>query len=243
MQMGIKNFFRRTSVKSLMIYLIIATFLSTCVTFSKYLVGSTGDGNARVAKMGSLKFVETDSTHGEYLIVPGKKLYKRPEVSFGQAETDVYVFVEMKLGSRWVGKTDFSGEYYDFVIYKEDYSPDTDEDKMISENERLKFSVIQGDDATGWRFVGAYDDNTYVYGITVQANDTLTSRHIIYNDEIYVAPELTQSECDDLDADQGNVDISFRTVAIQKESSDWSMDQAWGSVNASLAVPPQNVTP
>ena len=91
----IRKWIRQTSVKSLAVYLTVATVLSICVTFSKYLVGSSGADSARMIKMSGLTITETDTNNGQFVIMPNHDLSKIPFVTFTGAEADCYIFVEM----------------------------------------------------------------------------------------------------------------------------------------------------
>ena len=113
---------RRTSIRSLALYLSIATVLSLCVTFSKYIIGTSGADAARMIKMGEIFISENDeerrltfTTDGTFEIFPGHNISKIPKFTFTGSEADCYAFVEMTLGSAWEQCLD---DVYSYGIFK-----------------------------------------------------------------------------------------------------------------------------
>lgn len=92
---------RRLPLRAWLLYLAVATFALTGVTFSRYVASAHSQDEARVAAFGGLTV--TDS--GETPVQPGVAAPKDLTVRFDGSEAATYVFVELK-GSDWTRGAD-----------------------------------------------------------------------------------------------------------------------------------------
>ncbi len=90
----IKNQAAKLPIKSYLLYICVALFLTTGVTFSKYVTSSGGDDAARVVRFGKLTL--TEETGQRYIYAPGVALSKDPKVTFSENELSAYVFVKIE---------------------------------------------------------------------------------------------------------------------------------------------------
>lgn len=97
---------RRLPLRAWLLYLAVATFALTGVTFSRYMASAYSQDEARVAAFGGLTV--TDS--GSVQVQPGVAAQKDLTVRFEGSEAATYVFVELK-GSDWTRGAD--GIYHD----------------------------------------------------------------------------------------------------------------------------------
>lgn len=92
---------RRLPLRAWLLYLAVATFALTGVTFSRYVASAHSQDGARVITFGDLTV--TDS--GSVQVQPGVAAQKDLTVHFDGSEAAVYVFVELK-GSDWTRGAD-----------------------------------------------------------------------------------------------------------------------------------------
>lgn len=97
---------RRLPLRAWLLYLAVATFALTGVTFSRYVASAHSQDGARVITFGDLTV--TDS--GSVQVQPGVAAEKDLTVHFDGSEAATYVFVELK-GSDWT--LDADGIYHD----------------------------------------------------------------------------------------------------------------------------------
>lgn len=97
---------RRLPLRAWLLYLAVATFALTGVTFSRYVASAHSQDGARVITFGDLTV--TDS--GSVQVQPGVPAQKDLTVHFEGSEAATYVFVELK-GSDWTRGAD--GIYHD----------------------------------------------------------------------------------------------------------------------------------
>lgn len=97
---------RRLPLRAWLLYLAVATFALTGVTFSRYVASAHSQDGARVITFGDLTV--TDS--GSVQVQPGVAAPKDLIVRFDGSEAATYVFVELK-GSDWTRGAD--GIYHD----------------------------------------------------------------------------------------------------------------------------------
>lgn len=97
---------RRLPLRAWLLYLAVATFALTGVTFSRYVASAHSQDEGRVITFGDLTV--TDS--GSVQVQPGVAAKKDLTVHFDGSEAATYVFVELK-GSDWTRGTD--GIYHD----------------------------------------------------------------------------------------------------------------------------------
>lgn len=92
---------RRLPLRAWLLYLAVATFALTGVTFSRYVASAHSQDEGRVITFGDLTV--TDS--GSVQVQPGVAAKKDLTVHFDGSEAATYVFVELK-GSDWTRGTD-----------------------------------------------------------------------------------------------------------------------------------------
>ena len=97
---------RRLPLRAWLLYLAVATFALTGVTFSRYVASAHSQDEGRVVTFGDLTI--TDS--GSVQVQPGVPAEKDLTVRFEGSEAATYVFVELK-GSDWTRGAD--GIYHD----------------------------------------------------------------------------------------------------------------------------------
>lgn len=97
---------RRLPLRAWLLYLAVATFALTGVTFSRYVASAHSQDGARVITFGDLTV--TDS--GSVQVQPGVPAKKDLTVRFDGSEAATYVFVELN-GSDWTRGAD--GIYHD----------------------------------------------------------------------------------------------------------------------------------
>lgn len=92
---------RRLPLRAWLLYLAVATFALTGVTFSRYVASAHSQDEGRVITFGDLTV--TDS--GSVQVQPGVPAQKDLTVRFEGSEAATYVFVELK-GSDWTRGAD-----------------------------------------------------------------------------------------------------------------------------------------
>ena len=92
---------RRLPLRAWLLYLAVATFALTGVTFSRYVASAHSQDEGRVITFGDLTV--TDS--GSVQVQPGVPTKKELTVRFDGSEAATYVFVELK-GSDWTRGAD-----------------------------------------------------------------------------------------------------------------------------------------
>lgn len=92
---------RRLPLRAWLLYLAVATFALTGVTFSRYVASAHSQDEGRVITFGDLTV--TDS--GSVQVQPGVAAQKNLTVHFDGSEAATYVFVELK-GSDWTRGAD-----------------------------------------------------------------------------------------------------------------------------------------
>lgn len=92
---------RRLPLRAWLLYLAVATFALTGVTFSRYVASAHSQDGARVAAFGDL----TVTAIGSAQVQPGVAAQKDLTVRFDGSEAATYVFVELK-GSDWTRGAD-----------------------------------------------------------------------------------------------------------------------------------------
>lgn len=97
---------RRLPLRAWLLYLAVATFALTGVTFSRYVASAHSQDEGRVITFGDLTV--TDS--GSVQVQPGVPAQKDLTVRFDGSEAATYVFVALE-GSDWTRGTD--GIYHD----------------------------------------------------------------------------------------------------------------------------------
>lgn len=97
---------RRLPLRAWLLYLAVATFALTGVTFSRYMASAYSQDEARVITFGGLTVTDSGVTP----VQPGVAAQKDLAVRFDGSEAATYVFVELQ-GSDWTQDAD--GIYHD----------------------------------------------------------------------------------------------------------------------------------
>lgn len=92
---------RRLPLRAWLLYLAVATFALTGVTFSRYVASAHSQDGARVITFGDLTVTDSGSAQ----VQPGVPAEKDLTVRFDGSEAATYVFVELK-GSDWTRGAD-----------------------------------------------------------------------------------------------------------------------------------------
>ena len=92
---------RRLPLRAWLLYLAVATFALTGVTFSRYVASAHSQDEARVITFGDLTVTDSGSAQ----VQPGVAAKKDLTVHFDGSEAATYVFVELK-GSDWTRGAD-----------------------------------------------------------------------------------------------------------------------------------------
>lgn len=188
-------------LRAYLLYLLVASFLMTGVTFSKYITASSGGDDARVATIHELSITENVGNYGkagEWIVIPGVPLEKDAEVIFGGSEAATYVFVKIE-AEGWTA--DEAGRTF-----------------TVSHNgaELMRWSVDED-----WTLLPG---STYVYYRPLAPNTTL-SDDIIADGAIAVTKAVTEANID-----MTRSSISLRAYAVQSSGFD-GPEAAWNSVS------------
>ena len=97
---------RRLPLRAWLLYLAVATFALTGVTFSRYVASAHSQDEGRVITFGDLTVTDSGSAQ----VQPGVAAKKDLTVHFDGSEAATYVFVELQ-GSDWTRGAD--GIYHD----------------------------------------------------------------------------------------------------------------------------------
>lgn len=192
-------------VKRYLLYICIALFLLTGVTFSKYITVANGSDSARVAKFGEVTLYETENDEQVYsknfIYTPGVDIAKDPTVNFSAAETSAYVFVTVS-ASDWTFNS---------------------ADKSYTVGNKINWSVDNN-----WTFVKT-DGESQVFCKFVEANSSLDSVPIIKNNTVSVSENLKNSEMEIMA--QITLNLTFKACAVQAGGFT-NADEAWESVSS-----------
>lgn len=191
-------------LKSYLAYLCIALFLTTGVTFSKYITETTAGDSARVAEFGELILTEQNKPE-TYIFAPGFSIIKNPMIHFSGNEMSAYVFVEI-IAESW-GFSDAFGKYT--------YSYDSG--KLIWEVNRTDWALISYDSGT----------KKAIFYKLVPPGEELNGVSIIRNNTITVSEQAKASELNAIVSE--NMDIVIKAYAIQSGGFE-NAESAWGSV-------------
>ena len=190
-------------LRAYLLYLLVASFLMTGVTFSKYIAASTGGDSARVATIQELSITESEGNYDtdndgkkEWVVIPGVDLKKDAKVSFGGSEAATYVFVKITAEKWTVG---------------EDNKTYTISD---GNTELMSFAV-----ADGWSYLAPG-----VYYKTVAPNTALNEA-VIKDGTITVTRDVTEANIEKTESS-----ITLRAYAVQS-SGFASAQDAWNSVS------------
>ena len=202
-------------LRAYLLYLLVASFLMTGVTFSKYIAASTGGDSARVATIQELRIDESGSNglttadKGKWVVIPGVPLEKEAKVIFGGSEAATYVFVKLSVSDEWQIGTDN-------MTY------------TVSDNgtELMSFAV-----ADGWTYLLTATDGSRVYVYTedsknILAPNTALNEAVIKDGTITVTEDVTEANIAETASS-----ITLRAYAVQSSGFAGAQD-AWNSVFA-----------
>ena len=193
-------------LKSYLLYLCIALFLTTGVTFSKYVTTTHTSDTARVVQFGELSLYETaegeQKYNQNYIYAPGVNITKNPSVDFSKNELSAYVFVTVS-AKDWVYNPSSHSYTVDNVL---DWSVDTS-----------RWAYLTHDAQT----------NQAVYYKLVRAGEQLKAAPIITDNTITVSPELKNSDLNLIA--ESTRSISFKAYAVQANGFENATD-AWNAL-------------
>ena len=194
----------RLPIQAYLSYLLLATFLLSGVTFSRYVTRTEGSDVARIATFGNVEIQESGSFNadGKLVIVPGIDLQKIATVIFEGSESATYMFVEIETGTSW--KCDQDNKAFSV---------------MIEDKELMTWSV-----ADEWTYLEPVTDNRRVYYRALLPNQALKG-NIIKENKITVSKDMTESEL----AGLADLYINFRATAVQSDGFE-SVSKAWLSL-------------
>lgn len=202
------------SVRAVLLYISLCTFVIIGVTFSKYIASSTGGDSARVVEFKDISITEqggseTQDGAREFIITPGVDIEKKATVSFDGAETAAYIFLE----------ADVKGWQYDEGAPNTFYLLKNDENVN-----RISFDI-----APEWTLL-TFENNKYVYYMELEPNETLKDVPVIKDGVINVSPMIKNSE---LKGIEGNLSVTFKATAVQRNSFEESDKiEMWNSVKS-----------
>lgn len=189
----------RLPLRAYLTYILVATFLVTGVTYSKYVTRATGGDAARVMKMGDVTITETGDFYEDYglRIIPGVDLEKKAVVTFEGSEATCYVFLE---------------------VYAENWST-ADNIEFIDEvNSKITWKM-----SDEWMYLSS-DGDKHIYYMIVEPNVNL-DKEIINQNVVCVSEELTNSEIKKYDATSLN--IKFQAIAVQYDGFGDSLSEGY----------------
>lgn len=213
-----KNERFKLPLRAYLLYIAVVTFVLTGVTFSKYIISTSGADNARVATFGDLELYElndndTATSEQSFAIIPGADITKKPVVNFGlkqKTEMAAYVFVTVKT-SGWK----FDGD-------------DTYTVTLPGEQaDALSWSVNPN-----WTYLTETETGgeiTAVYYSIVPPQGVLKNDEIIKESKIAVSEKIRSGDMSTVAEAAGN--ISFQGYAVQIQGFSGPLE-AWQSVSA-----------
>lgn len=202
-------------LRAYLLYLLVASFLMTGVTFSKYIAASTGGDSARVATIQELSITESEGNYDtdndgkkEWVVIPGVDLKKDAKVSFGGSEVATYVFVKLSTTGSWT-----TADNKTFTI--------SDGSKLL-----MSWSV-----ADGWSYLLTSTGGSRVY-VYKTDNNNIVAPNTALNEAVIKDGTITVTE----DVTEANIEktggtITLRAYAVQS-SGFASAQDAWNSVSA-----------
>ena len=195
-----------------LVYLCVALFLTTGVTFSKYVTSTTSADSARVAHFGELSLYETDANGKriydgqKFIFAPGVKLQKNPVVSFENSEMSAYVFVTVE-AKGWQTTDNIS-----YCIKREN-----------SSQVLLNWKINE----TNWTPLQTNNDIIVFYH-EAAAGEKLQKLSVIQDDEVIVSRDLHANEMAVVEKSVG--DITLQAYAVQKDGFE-NIQTAWEAVS------------
>lgn len=197
-------------IRAYLLYLLLASFLLTGVTFSKYITVSQGGDAARVITMGDILLTESgdfyDDLNEKLMIVPGVDLAKKALLAYEGSEAACYLFIEVT-AAQW--------ETEDHYIYS------AAEGKIV-------WSV---DDF--WTYLES-EGNQHIYYRVLAPNVEIQDQDIIKEGKVVVSDLLTKTELGAL----SGLSLTLRATAVQLDGfGDYPTEAehaqaAWSSVKS-----------
>lgn len=187
-------------VRAYLLYLLLATFLITGVTFSKYVTKSSGGDKARVVAINDISLTETGDfgADGSLMIIPGVDIEKKAMTHFGGSETATCLFIEIELSNHWKMENN-----RDFVIKN-------------GSTDLMCWSVD-----TYWTFL-KNDENKYVFYKEMEPNQTCSKDIIADNGKIEVSRYITETDLSAME----DVQIALQSIVVQMSGNE-TIEQAW----------------
>ncbi len=171
-------------LKSWLLYLCVALFLTTGVTFSRYIATSSTSGGSRVAQFGDL--ILTETTGADYTVIPGVPIAKDPKLTMSQSAVAVRVTVELAFGSQW----------------------QREGNRFSSPHSLLSFQVAQG-----WTYKGQ-EGTSFYFSRDLAPGEGLTQQAIIENNEITVSASVSYEDFYRLDPADLEIAVSAKAEQI-----------------------------
>lgn len=197
-------------IRAYLLYLVLASFLLTGVTFSKYITVSRGGDAARVIAMGDIQLTETgdfyDDQGQKLMITPGVDLAKKAVLDYEGSEAACYLFVEVA-AENWE-----TADYYLFSAV----------------DGKIAWSV---DDF--WTYLESEGDN-HIYYRVLAPNVEIQDQDIIKEGKVVVSDLLTKTELGAL----SGLSLTLRATAVQLDGfGDYPTEAehaqaAWSSVKS-----------
>ncbi len=178
--------FAKLPLKCYLLYLCIALFLTTGVTYSRYIAVSTGSDGAQVAQFGTFTLTETTGT--TYSITPGVPISKDPKVSMTASQVAVRIYVDITFAADWTW---------------------TQADRTFrSQQELLTIPV-----ADGWSF-SAQEGKTFRFFLDLQPGQFLRDQSVFKDDAIMVSSTISYKDYYELDPRLLEITIQGRAVQL-----------------------------
>lgn len=198
---------RKLPVQAYLLYLLLAVFLVTGVTFSRYLTTTNGGDSARVVKIGGVTLSESGDFYetGKLRMIPGVNLTKKASVSFEGSETACYLFIEV-MPTGWA-----TADNYTFT----------------ASAKKLSWSV-----GSDWTHLTA-DGGKYVYYTVLAPNTTVTDKDIIADNTVTVSPLLKNSDLSALPAD---LSVAFSATTVQYDGFGAGLSSGYTETEHAMAA-------
>lgn len=180
----------RLPFSAVLLYLLLLAATVSCMTFSKYMTGTTVGDTARVAIMRDITVTETGNfaETDKWVITPGVDMIKNAVVNFEGSEMACYVFCEIKT-TGWSRMND----NYSFVF--------------SGGNENILGWAVNN----GWNFLSGNGSEAVYYRI-VGANAVLQEDVLAEGGKITVSENITKTQLDSLPKD---MKIKISATAVQ----------------------------
>ena len=209
----LKQNIARLPIRAYLSYLVLATFLISGITFSKYITVYEKDDTARVAQIYELDIQESGDFYdgNTMLLIPGVSLEKDAVVEFGGAEFACYIFLRVKA-------TGFTTSDHQHFISNSCMGGITWE------------MEVGNNAATGWKYLKE-EDNAQIY-YAVLSPGTAINKEIIKNAEISVDENITRSQLQSA----GDLKIAFESYAVQYDGFGDQLESGYSAADHANAA-------